>query len=430
MVYTKKMNLFTNLILLAVIVAFAFLYNNAVTQAITDAAYNDKEILQSYNNEIIGKLIEADSVQDWTEIVEQYEDVIIVIENDDNKTVAKTAGRSWSSLDVKVQMPFEYKGKAYLIKTSVYLLRDYVADTRNVVKFIFIEFLIALSGITLLFFAISKIVLKPYKKLYESIEQYDKTGKLEKTSIRGYAGHIYNRFFSMTQNLEANERNQRRIIASISHDIKTPLTSIMGYAEQLQKDSISEERKKRYLSTVYGKSLEIKDIVNEFDEYLSFDRYRQPDKITISAEELSQRIREDYEKELEDTGVRLTVRNSAPSAFISIDIQKFKRVFGNVIANSLKHFKEGEKLILIDITADKDKVLIDIHDNGKGVEEEKLEIIFEPLYTSDEGRRVAGLGLSICREIVDAHGGIIYAGKSELGGLKISVELMRESGKG
>ncbi len=426
MVQNKKINLLTVLLLLGVIVAFALIYNAYVTKVVTDAAYNDKEILQNYNNEIIDKLIKTESLDEWAYVVEQYEDIVISIEDHENNIVAESQGAEWFALDVKVQTPFEYKGEAYLIKSSVYLLRDYVADVRTLVRFIFIEFVVGISALALLIFIIYMLLMKPYKKIYESIEYYDKTGKLRKTNIRGYPGQVYNRFVSMTKNLEANEKNQRRIIASISHDIKTPLTSIMGYAEQLQKDNISDERKKRYLSTVYGKSLEIKDIVNDFDEYLSFDRYKQSDNIVISAEEMSFRIREDYEKELEDMGVSLTVNNNAGSAFVSVDWQKIKRVFGNIISNSIKHFTAPTKIIRIDINSGKEKLFINIHDNGRGVEEDKLEIIFEPLYTSDEGRKVAGLGLSICREIVDAHGGRIYAGKSELGGLKITIELPRE----
>lgn len=423
MVQNRKTNIFTFLILLGVIVAFAFAYNAYVTKVVTDAAYNDKEILQQYNNEIIGKLIKAGSAAEWEEIVEQYEGIAISIEDQKNNIITETVGVDWTALDVKVQTPFEYKGESYLIKSSVYLLRDYVADVRLLVRFIFIEFLIGISALALLIFIIYTLAMKPYKKIYESIEYYDKTGKLQKTNIRGYPGQVYKRFVSMTQNLEANEKNQRRIIASISHDIKTPLTSIMGYAEQLQKDNIPEERKKRYLSTVYGKSLEIKDIVNDFDEFLSFDGHRLPDKAVVNAESLAAHIREDYEKELEDMGVILAVNNYAGTATVSLDRQKMKRVFGNIIANSLKHFKGKKKRIRIDINADKETFYINIHDNGEGVEEEKLEIIFEPLYTSDKGRKVAGLGLSICREIVDLHGGRIYAGRSELGGLEISIEL-------
>ena len=84
-----------------------------------------------------------------------------------------------------------------------------------------------------------------------------------------------------------------------------------------------------------------------------------------------------------------------------------------------------DKRIVIEINCDRENVYININDSGEGVEDEKLEIIFEPLYTSDEGRRVAGLGLAICREIVESHGGSIYAKHSSLGGLEVCIELSR-----
>ena len=127
----KKANILVILIFLGVIVAFAYSYNAYVTTVVADAAYNDKEILQGYNNEIIRKLVLQDSVAGWSDIVQQYEDIVIVIENSSNKVVTKSIGRTWSALDVKVQTPFKFGGEAYLIKSSVYLLRDYVTDIRQ-----------------------------------------------------------------------------------------------------------------------------------------------------------------------------------------------------------------------------------------------------------------------------------------------------------
>lgn len=151
---SRKTNLILILIFMGVIVAFAYSYNASVTTAVADAAYNDMEILQNYNNEIISKLIKEDSVAQWSDIVEQYEDVVIVIENSSNQVVTKSIGKTWSTLDVKVQTPFEFGGEAYLIKSSVYFLRDYVTDIRVMVKFIFMEFLIGLSALLLLIFTI------------------------------------------------------------------------------------------------------------------------------------------------------------------------------------------------------------------------------------------------------------------------------------
>ncbi|MDD6011887.1 MAG: HAMP domain-containing sensor histidine kinase [Oscillospiraceae bacterium] len=420
---SRKTNLILILIFMGVIVAFAYSYNASVTTAVADAAYNDMEILQNYNNEIISKLIKEDSVAQWSDIVEQYEDVVIVIENSSNQVVTKSIGKTWSTLDVKVQTPFEFGGEAYLIKSSVYFLRDYVTDIRVMVKFIFMEFLIGLSALLLLIFTIYTIMLRPFKGLYRAIEEYDKTGKLKDVVIKGYAGEVYGRFVSMTKNLERQQQNQRRIIASISHDIKTPLTSIMGYTERLKKDSISPERKKKYIDTVYDKSLEIQELVDEFDEYLSLNIAQKLRKTSITTSQLRDFIIRDYADELENAGVKLTVRNEAGSAVFMADKQKLNRVFGNIFANSLKHFKGNIRLIDVDMHCDKEKVYFDISDSGEGVDPEKLELIFEPLYTSDEGRKVAGLGLSICREIIESHGGKIYARTSQYGGLTVCIEL-------
>lgn len=424
--HSRKGNIITIIVLIAVIAGFGYLYNASVRATLSDAAVNAREVLTEYNTEIIAALIGEPSVDTWDDIVNEYDEIIVTVEDSNNNEIAQSKDNTWSALDVKVRTPFEYKGKAYLLSSSVYLLEDYVADVRARTKFILVEMLILFSSLALIIFTTYTLFLRPFRKLYRAIEEYDKTGELEKKKIKGYAGKVYRRFVSMTENLEANQRNQRRIIASISHDIKTPLTSIMGYAERLQKSGISEERRERYLGTVYEKSVEIKELVNEFDEYLSIDQKQQIQRKAVPVTNIANAIRNDYEADLEDAGVTLYVNNYADDAQVEIDRLKFKRVFGNIFANSVKHFKDAVKVIRVDIYADKSNVYFHINDSGEGVPEENLELIFEPLYTSDEGRKLAGLGLSICREIIDIHSGLIYAQKSDLGGLEVIIELDRK----
>ena len=423
---SKRSNLAAFFIILSVVVAFAFSYNAYVTRTVADAAYNDRQILQSYNAEIVLKLIEEESIEGWNEIVEQYQDIVIVIENEDNDVVARSVGRIWSALDVKVQTPFEYQGRPYVVKSSVYLLRDYLTDVRVLVRFIFIEFIIGLAALALLFFAVYSIMLRPYRNVYKAIEEYDKTGKLKEIKIKGYAGSVYKRFVSLTKNLEKEQENQRRIIASISHDIKTPLTSIMGYAEQLQKEGISKERQTRYLKTVYAKSEDITRLIKEFDDYLSFNTETDARFEEKSLEEICHGIIDEYAYELENNGIGFEIfLKGEAKALVSLDRAKIRRVIGNIFSNSVKHLNGESKEIQVTLNSDKEKVYIAIDDSGEGVPEDKLELIFEPLYTSDEGRRVAGLGLAICREIIELHKGRIYAEKSHLGGLRICIELDR-----
>ena len=340
---SKRSNLAAFFIILSVVVAFAFSYNAYVTRTVADAAYNDKQILQSYNAEIVLKLIEEESIEGWNEIVEQYQDIVIVIENEGNDVVAKSEGRTWSALDVKVHTPFEYQGKPYVIKSSVYLLRDYLTDVRVLVRFVFIEFLIGLAALALLFFAVYNVMLRPYRNVYRAIEEYDKTGKLKEIKIKGYAGSVYKRFVSLTENLEKEQENQRRIIASISHDIKTPLTSIMGYTEQLQKENISNERRKRYLSTVYAKSEEITGLIREFEDYLSFNTKKKITPSKLHLWRFADDMQSEFSDELENNGIEFSiVMNADPNTTASLDTARFKRVMGNIFSNCVKHKKTEE----------------------------------------------------------------------------------------
>ena len=425
--YNRKLNFVFIIITVAVIATFAYNYNNYVKTVYADAATNNREILKQENNALIAKLLQQDSVDDWQVIAEEYEHLAIEIENSENLIVTEFTGLSFKEPAIRVRTPFEFHDdQVYILKTSMFVFKDYAKGLSGAVaNFFIIEFLFGIAFLILFVFFLYNFMLKNYKLLYELIEEYEKTGKLRKTKLKGYAGHIYKRFSSMTENLERQQKNQNNMIASISHDIKTPLTSIMGYSERLTKDNISEERRKRYLETVYGKSLEIQELVEEFDEYISFNLVQEKDTVVIDAEFMEKRIIEEFATDMELVGVDMEIVNHAGKATVCVNRKKMKRVFSNVFANCEKHFDCVDKIIKIDIYCDEQKLYIDISDNGKGVPEENFELIFEPLYTSDESRKVAGLGLAICREIIDSHGGTIYAKASELGGLAICIELDR-----
>lgn len=423
---SKRSNFAVFFIMLSVVVVFAYSYNAYVTRTVADKAHNYSQILQSYNWEIIEKVTAEESVESWSSIVEQYEDVIVVIENGNDEVVVRSIGRTWSVFDIKVQTTFEYQGSPYVIKSSVYIFRDYIKDVRVLVRFVFIEFIIGLAALVLLFFAVYNVMLRPYRNVYRAIEEYDKTGKLKEIKIKGYAGSVYKRFVSLTENLEKEQENQRRIIASISHDIKTPLTSIMGYTEQLQKEGISKERQTRYLRTVYAKSEDISRLINEFDDYLSYNNKRELNAESFTLERIKNNIIDDFAYELENGGIDFSIfLKGEGKALVSLDKDKSRRVIGNIFSNSVKHLSGEKKQLQVTLDSDKEKVYIIIDDSGEGVPEDKLEVIFEPLYTSDAGRKVAGLGLAICREITELHGGRIYAEKSHLGGLRVCIELER-----
>ena len=418
-----KANIAIAFLMLGAVIAFAFAFNSSVTNSVTDMMYNDRETLTAYNNEIIEKLTDAESTDEWSAIVERYQDLAIIIEDNAHNVLTRTESRTSSAFDVRVRTPFEYHGQAYMINSSVYLLRDYEADSRELVKAYFIEFLIGIATLILLVFIIYTIVMRPYRNFYFAMEEYDRTGKLEDRSFKGYVGKIYHRFELLTQHLEKEQQNQQRIIANISHDIKTPLTSILGYAERLQRDDLPPERRERYLATIYGKAQEIQLLMDEFDEYLSYKMIAPLHMETLSTQTMKELLETEYRSDLELMDVAFAVNNHAPQSYGLLDRMRMNRVFGNLISNSVKHLPESGGRIEINISAQNDMIVLCVCDNGEGVADDKLEEIFEPLYTSDEGRKVAGLGLAICREIMESLHGTIKAEQAKLGGLCIRMTL-------
>ncbi len=420
-----RANLIIALFTLLVIVVFGYAYNASVTRSVTDAIYNDRQALTDYNTEIIAALTRAESTGDWAQIINQYDEIVISIKDSANRIILRSEGRSRSALDVRIRTPFDYHNRAYMIISSMYLLRDYTTHTRELVKFIFIEFLIGLSALCMLIFVIYTVILRPYRRFYHLIEKYERGEPLPPQHFRGNVARIYARFLEMTKNLEQQQQTQRQIIASISHDIKTPLTSILGYTERLQKGGLSPERQQTYLSTIYAKSNEMQSLISEFDEYLSYKMSSAAHTELLSTEQLCVCMRKEFEDELSFSGISFELNNRAPSAMLRVDCAKMKRVAGNIISNSAKHIPPTGGRIVCTVDADKQSVQFRFADNGDGVPQDKLHLIFEPLYTSDTSRKVAGLGLSICKEIVEAHGGSIEAGRAAIGGLELCITLPR-----
>lgn len=266
--------------------------------------------------------------------------------------------------------------------------------------------------------------VKPIEELQKSIRDYN-MGKVPKSIRRtDEIGKLHNSFVHLASNLCEEKQKQSRIIASISHDIKTPLTSVMGYAERIKSGKLSEERKMRYIDTIYEKADVIKTLIGEFDDYLSFKLHPAFKKQKLSVDKLCQIISEEYMEDMESAGVQFYMVNECIPVSISVDLSKIRRVFTNILGNSMKHFRDIENpAIAVKSSQINNKVLFQISDNGMGVPKDILKHIFEPFFTSDDSRNVAGLGLSICKEIIESHEGRIWAENNSFSGLSIFLEI-------
>lgn len=271
-------------------------------------------------------------------------------------------------------------------------------------------------------------LINPMETIIEDINNY-KYGVIPKKRKMPYnMESIQNTFVDMVDSLEIEKEYQNQIIASISHDIKTPLTSVIGYADRLKNKKLPKEKQEKYEEKIYSKAILMKEILEEFDDYQSCNIKETLKLEKINIQKIADEIDKNFKDELIDKNIELTVKNNCKKTEILIDFIKIKRIFSNVITNSVTHFNGKKGKINISFNNSHDKVEVIIADDGGGIEEEKnLKRIFEPLYTTDPSRKISGLGLAICKQIIKAHDGNIYAINNDIGGLSVIFEIKKSN---
>lgn len=301
----------------------------------------------------------------------------------------------------------------------------------QIVAFEIVVFTIAMIIVII---SIRRIIIFPLENLAKSIRGYNKHAFTEENTEKNELKSLTKDFDTLTEAINEEHQKQTRIIASMSHDIKTPLTSIMGYAEQLKKDDLPKERHDRYVKTIYEKSLAIKRLIENLDDYITYnDKADTTEKTIVSVKQLISAVDSYYRDDLERVNCNFVIEDNTTDAMIIINKSDMMRVFGNIISNSTKHQLHGQPLeLLVEVTQTNYEVMFKVSDNGEGVPPDQYKKIFEPLYTTDESRSksVSGLGLSICKDIIDAHSGRIYAQKSKFEtGLTICFTIPRANRK-
>lgn len=303
--------------------------------------------------------------------------------------------------------------KGVKIDNNLYIINAYIdkrVNTLNVAfELIMFQIVVVTFFMGLLFLFARSKVIKPTERLIDDIRNY-KLGKKPEIveDVDTEIDLIQNEFVNLVETLEEEKKEQNRIIASISHDIKTPLTSIIGYSNLIEENNLTKQEILNYNKKIYNKSLHIKGLLNTFDEYINNHNNQNLKISEITIKELVDEINNDYKIELENNGIKLMIDTKLSKEILKVDVLKLKRIFSNMISNSVRFLKnDGE--IRIEITKDKDNYRFVVSDNGPGVDEKIIDKIFEPLFTTDDSRKNSGLGLSICKEFVLMHGGEIKA---------------------
>ena len=217
-----------------------------------------------------------------------------------------------------------------------------------------------------------------------------------------------------------NEKKQKELVSNISHDLKTPITSIKGYVEGIM-DGVANtpEKMDKYIKTIYNKANDMDRLINELTTYSGIDSNKIPYHfhILIVSDYFSDCI-EEIGLDLESKNIHLNYTNLAPpDTCVVADPEQFKKVINNIVSNSVKYMGHDNGVISITIHDDNESVKIEIEDNGKGIASKDIGNIFERFYRTDASRNSlqggSGIGLSIVKKIVEDHGGYVWATSKE-----------------
>lgn len=403
-------------LLVSINIIVMFGYYHLFTNEVLNDKYSEltKE-MEDELEEITEKMGKVGNVSEYLESVSEGNNTSINLYNMNNELIDSYGKKE--TYDLSVSKMVKYRDENYLVSLSK---RRNVFNLKLVFNFLVFE-LINILVLTLLGIVISNHkLLEPITLLSKDINNY-KLGIIpKKRHINGEIDALQNDFVYLVNDLEEEKKKQNRIIASISHDIKTPLTSILGYAERVVTNpNLSQEIKSKYTNTIYNKALNLKEIVEEFDDYLSCNIKNDSKIEKISIKYIVDYLKQYYKDDLKEKGIELKVKTNCPNSIIEVDLAKFKRVFSNIITNSIRYYDKKKKILNIYINIQKDDTIIfEVADNGMGCSED-LDKIFEPLYTTDKSRKISGLGLSICKEIVESHKGTIKAINNKLGGFSV-----------
>ncbi|MDE7299064.1 MAG: HAMP domain-containing histidine kinase [Lachnospiraceae bacterium] len=244
---------------------------------------------------------------------------------------------------------------------------------------------------------------------------------------------IADSFNQMAEELEYTVQEERRaenekseIITSIAHDLRTPLTSVIGYLELVAERDLTAETRAHYISVAYRKAKRLQRLTDDLFSYIKYGSEQVPLELSrLDAAKLVEQMIEEFYPSIQENNLELTLEKKVGQAWVEADGMLLARAFANLLGNAIKYGRDG-KLLQVLVEQEQDKVRIHIINYGEVIPNRDLANIFERFYRVDSSRTEeqggTGLGLAIAKNIIELHRGSIGV-KSDFGGTEFTVEL-------
>ena len=286
---------------------------------------------------------------------------------------------------------------------------------------------VAGSGGLLLVSLMSGRTLRPVRALTSAARRMG-AGDLSqrvRASGRDEIGELAHTFNSMADDLERAERQRRNLVADVAHELRTPLSNVQGYVEALRDGVLEPDA--QTLATIHQQVLYLSELVEDLrlladTEAGDISLHREPGSL---AEALRASV-EGVRARAEAKGVSVGARLPASAPDVTFDRTRIVQVVGNLLDNAIRHTPAGGS-VTVEMDVGAAFAAVSIRDNGEGISAETLPFVFDRLYRVDPSRSRAtggaGLGLTIARKLVEAHGGSIRAESAAGAGATFVFEL-------
>lgn len=212
--------------------------------------------------------------------------------------------------------------------------------------------------------------------------------------------HLAALYGTAEEKYEKEQQTKKQLISNLSHDVRTPLVSVIGYLEAIVEKRIDENQEEDYINTAYKKANILKEQINQLFEFVQSDA----NEIKLSMEkidvcEITREVLIDFVPVMEGEAIELESSIPDEEIYALADKSSFIRIVQNLVKNTLIHGNEG-KYIGVFIKKEEGRIFIDIADKGRGIDKEHLPYVFDRLYKVDNSRtRGGGIGLAIAKEL-------------------------------
>ena len=269
-----------------------------------------------------------------------------------------------------------------------------------------------LTGIAfLLFLIIALSIIRPIRRIAKVAGEYaggDFTQKKVTIRQNNEIGYLSASLNYMADEMNTLEEDQRKFISNVSHDFRSPLTSIKGYIEAMIDGTIPPEMQEKYLRTILFETERLTKLTSgilELNKYGSHGRTIL-DVTTFDLHAIIKHTLQTFEGICIEKRISFEVILTGTELMVSADMAKIQQVLYNLIDNAIK-FSHHDSVITVETTLKNEKVFVSVKDHGVGIPKESLGKIWERFYKSDSSRgkdkKGTGLGLSIVKEIISAH---------------------------